>query len=70
MDDELRKTIADAVRTARAQTGMTADELFGERVIDLASLPPPGSYCCGLIEGVAQALNVTVLELLDELSIH
>jgi hypothetical protein len=69
MDDVLRKNIGDALRTARAQTEMTADELFCE-VVDLTSLAPPASYCCGLIEGAAQALNVTALELLQDLNIE
>jgi len=69
-EDEFREAIAHAVRTTRAQTGMTTDELFGERLIDLAALSPPAGYCCGLLEGVAQALNVTVLELLDEYGIE
>jgi hypothetical protein len=48
---------------------MTTDELFGERPIDLTMLAAPGSYCCGFIEGAAQTLNVTALELLDEYEI-
>lgn len=69
MDDELRKSIGDALRTARAQTEMTADELFCE-VVDLTLLAAPAGYCCGLIEGAAQALNVTALELLHDLNIE
>lgn len=69
MDDQLRKSLGDALRTARAQTGLTADELFSEAVV-LTSLAPPAGYCCGLIEGAARALNVTVIELLDELGLE
>jgi hypothetical protein len=68
MDEKLRKSMGDALHTAREQTGLTADELFSEAV-KLTSLAPPAGYCCGIIEGAAQAMNVTVLELLDELGL-
>jgi hypothetical protein len=71
VDDNLRTDVAEALRQIRELTGKTADELFGERLVDdLAWMPSIVAHRCGFIEGVAQALNATVLELLDELDIN
>ena len=64
--DDLSEAVSDAVETLTKQTGLDADALFGERVVDsLAVLAGPSAYAAGFLEGAALACNLTVLEFLD-----
>lgn len=70
MRSELEADVAAAVLELRKLTGRTTEELFGERIGEgLETMPNDAARRFGFIEGVAQALGVTVLELLDELDI-
>ena len=68
MDDPLRSDVKSALEIIR-QSGHDLGALFDRREVELEKLPPPAGYYCGFIEGVALSLDLTVLELLDELGL-
>jgi hypothetical protein len=69
MNSDLVKTLEEAMETLVEETGLDADALFGERVLEPAQMSTRAAYAAGMIEGAAIALGVTALELLDEVRV-
>lgn len=70
MDDaSFKDVIAEALAELVAASGETADQLFGEGTAFTRDWPSSAARACGLIEGAAMALDVTVLELLWSLEL-
>ncbi len=59
---EMRATLMQA-------TGSSLDELYSDGLIDEVQLDQHAAYAHGFLEGVATALDVTVLELFDQLGV-
>lgn len=70
-DPDLFDVLREALDIVRSETGHSADELFGERVLGkLGHLAPEAAHAAGMLEGAGVALGLTTLELLDELGLH
>jgi hypothetical protein len=66
--DDLTAAIKDALETLTQATGLDVEALFGERVIEPHAMSPSAAHAAGVIEGAGIALELTALELLDELA--
>ena len=70
-DQDLFDALREALDIVRNETGHSADELFGDRVLGkLGNLAPPAAHAAGVLEGAGVALGLTPLELLVELGLH
>ena len=67
MNSSLHATLVEALETLVRDTGLDAEGLFGERVLEPARMSAQAAHAAGMVEGAAIALGVTALELLDEL---
>ena len=68
--EDLFDAVSEALAIVVDATGLSSDELFGERVLgELTHLPPPAAHAAGVLEGIGVALGLTTLELLDELGL-
>jgi len=65
--NELRAAIHDALDSLRTDTGLDAEALFGDRVLEPANMTAVSAHAAGIIEGAAIAFGLTALELLDEI---
>jgi hypothetical protein len=69
--EELVEAVREALELVKAATGLSAEALFGERVLgELTHLPAPAAHAAGVIEGIGVALGLTTLELLGELGLE
>jgi hypothetical protein len=66
MNRDLVKTLVEAMETLLEETGLDAEALFGERILEAAEMSTRAAHAAGIIKGAAIALGVTALELLDE----
>jgi len=67
VNKSLHATLVEALDTLVEETGLDAEGLFGERVLEPAQMSAQAAYAAGVVEGAAIALGLTALELLDEL---
>jgi hypothetical protein len=65
---DLLLSLREAATILETETCHELELLFGERPLEPEQLSPAAAHAFGLIEGAAIALNVTALELLDELN--
>ena len=61
------RTFSGAIESLRAETGLEAEALFGDRVLDASEMTPTTAYAFGMIDGAALALGLTSIELADQL---
>ncbi len=70
MDDaSFKDVIAEALAELTAASGATPDQLFGDGTAFTREWTGAAARACGLIEGAAMALDITVLELLWSLDL-
>jgi hypothetical protein len=70
MDEpSFKDTIAEALAELIAASGETPDQLFGDGTAFTRDWSGSAARACGLIEGAAMALDVSVLELLWSLGL-
>lgn len=62
----LRSSILEALAILETDTGRDRDALFGDRVQEPEQMSPRAAHAAGIIIGAALALELTALELLDE----
>lgn len=67
---DLREGMREALQILAEETGLDAEALFGERVLDPADMTPVAAHAAGTIEGAGLAFGLTALELLGELRIR
>jgi hypothetical protein len=67
---DIENALTEALETLTQATGLDADALFGERVIEADAMSPTAAHAAGVIEGAGIALGLTALELLGELGIE
>ncbi|HEX2882198.1 MAG TPA: hypothetical protein VHO25_21910 [Polyangiaceae bacterium] len=67
---DIEDALKEAMETLTQATGLDAEALFGERVIEVDAMSPPAAHAAGIIEGAGIALGLTALELLGELGIE
>jgi hypothetical protein len=65
-DLSFTELIAEAL-TAIANGGHSVEHVFGDRDVDPSNTSSHEAHAIGFIEGAAAALDLTALELLDEL---
>jgi hypothetical protein len=65
---DIEDALTEALETLTRSTGLDAEALFGDRVIEPHAMSPSAAHAAGVIEGAGIALGLTALELLDELS--
>jgi hypothetical protein len=67
MHSDLEAAVREAIDTVLKETGHAADPLFGDLVLEASQMSPRAAHAAGILEGVALAYGLTVLELLDEI---